>query len=167
MEDAVISLASNYKEIFFGAAFGVGASLIDVSMHSTMARTDLIQELLHPEPAMALYRIFFVAFGVGLGVLLWQRNRRERDYRRLSRALVELRTSIAAPSMLVHTNLQLLLTKHASAAPEAAVTILRSAYEHSVSLQRILSDKSTHEFSPGDPPSGAPSGETSERRPAI
>jgi hypothetical protein len=139
----MISRSSKYKEVLFGAAFGVGASLIDVEMHSTMAHSDFLQELLHPEPAMALYRALFVILGIGLGVLLWQRNRRERDYRRISGALVELRSGVAAPSMLIHTNLQLLLTQHAGAVPDDVMAILRSSYEHSVLLQRFLSDHSS------------------------
>lgn len=134
---------SNYKEIFFGVAFGVGASLIDVAMHSTMTHRGFIQELLHPEAAMALYRGLFITLGVGLGVLLWQRNKREREYRRLSRALADLRSRIAAPSVLIHTNLQLLLTKHAGAVPEDVAVLLRSSYDQSVSLQRVVSDHFT------------------------
>lgn len=134
--------SSNYKEVLFGAAFGVGASLIDVAMHSTMAHRDFMQELVHPEPSMALYRALFIILGTGLGLLLWQRNRRERDYRRLLRVLVELRSGVAAPSMLIHTNLQLLLTRHTEAVPEDVAGILRSSYDQSVFLQRILADYS-------------------------
>ena len=141
VEDAMNSRSSNYKEVLFGAAFGAGASLIDVAMHNTMAHRGFIEELLHPEPAMALYRALFVILGIGLGVVLWQRNRRERDYRHLTRALAELRSCVAAPSVLIHTNLQLLLAKHIDTVPDQVAAILRSAYEHSVSLQRVLSDQ--------------------------
>ena len=118
VEDAMISRSSNYKEVLFGAAFGAGASLIDVAMHNTMGHRGFIEELLHPEPAMALYRALFVTLGIGLGVVLWQRNRRERDYRHLMRALAELRSCVAAPSVLIQTNLQLLLTKHIDTVPD-------------------------------------------------
>ena len=138
--------SSNYKEVFFGAAFGVGASLIDVAMHTTMSHRDFMQELLHPELSMALYRALFIILGTGLGLLLWQRNRRERDYRRLLRSFGELRSGVAAPSMLIHTNLQLLLTRHTEAIPDDVAGILRSAYEHSVFLQRILTDYSMEQF---------------------
>lgn len=134
-----------YKEVLFGAGFGVGASLIDVAMHSSMGHRDFIQELLHPEPSMALYRALFIILGTGLGFLLWQKNRRERDYRRLLRVLDELRSGLAAPSMLIHTNLQLLLTRHGEAVPDNVVGILRSCYEQSVFLQRVLTDYSNEQ----------------------
>jgi hypothetical protein len=82
---------TKYKEIVFGVLFGIGASLIDVAMHATMGGGDWLSELFHPTFVMAAYRILFLLFGIGLGVVLWQRNRSERDFRQLSAAFDALR----------------------------------------------------------------------------
>lgn len=94
---------AKYKEVIFGALFGIGASLIDVAMHATMRSGDFLTELIHPTPVMAVYRILFLAFGVGLGVVLWLRNRSERDFRQMSASFDALRKNIAGPAMLVYT----------------------------------------------------------------
>jgi len=36
---------------------------------------------------MLFYRVVFLLFGLVLGWLLWQKNKRERDFRRLAEAL--------------------------------------------------------------------------------
>jgi hypothetical protein len=133
---------TKYKEIVFGALFGIGASLIDVAMHASMGGGDWLSELFHPTFAMAAYRILFLLLGIGLGVVLWQRNRSERDFRKLSAAFDTLRRNIAAPSMLVHTNLQLLLTRHEVRLSGEVLTVVRSAYENSTILQRVLTSAS-------------------------
>ncbi|MDT8069523.1 MAG: hypothetical protein ROO76_15270 [Terriglobia bacterium] len=129
---------TKYKEVIFGVLFGVGASLIDVAMHTTMRGGDWLAELLHPTLVMAAYRTLFLVFGVGLGILLWQRNRTERDFRRLSAAFDALRRELTAPSMLVHTNLQLLLTRHQDQLSPDATAVIRAAYENSTVIQRVL-----------------------------
>jgi hypothetical protein len=40
-------------------------------------------ELIRPQPVMVAYRIFFIAFGLALGWLLWRKNKVERDFRSL------------------------------------------------------------------------------------
>lgn len=129
---------TKYKEIVFGALFGIGASLIDVAMHATMGGGEWLSELLHPTLVMAAYRILFLLLGIGLGVVLWQRNRSERDFRQLSASFDAFRRNITAPSMLVHTNLQLLLTRHEDRLSEDALTVVRAAYDNSTVLQRVL-----------------------------
>jgi hypothetical protein len=133
---------AKYKEILFGALFGIGASLIDVAMHTSMSGGDWLAELLHPTLVMAAYRALFLVFGLGLGVLLWQRNRSERDFRQLSASFEALRRNLTAPSMLVHTNLQLLLTRHEGQLSAESSAVIRSAYENSTVIQRLLNDAS-------------------------
>lgn len=133
---------TTYKEIVFGVLFGVGASLIDVAMHVSMGHGEWFAELTHPSPIMAVYRVLFLLLGTGLGVLLWQRNRKERDFRQLSASLEGLRRDIAAPSILVHTNLQLLLTGYEGQLPPEASRLLATAYDNSRAIQRALAGTS-------------------------
>lgn len=133
-----MSRRSTYKEIVFGALFGLGASLIDVAMHVSMEGGDWFAELTRPSPVMAFYRVLFLVLGVSLGTLLWQRNRTERDFRKLKELLVTLRRNIAAPSLLVHTNLQLLLTGFEGQFSQEASRLISTAYESSREVQRAL-----------------------------
>jgi hypothetical protein len=137
-----MSRLRTYKEIVFGILFGIGASLIDVAMHATMGDGDWLAELTRPSLVMAVYRTLFLLLGIGLGVLLWQRNRKERDFRQLLASFDILRRGIAAPSMLVHTNLQLLLTSYQSQFPPDASQLISTAYENSRAIQRVLADTS-------------------------
>jgi hypothetical protein len=52
------------KEVFYGLLFGLGASVIDVSMHASMDQQGFWRELIHPQPVKVAYRIFFIAFGL-------------------------------------------------------------------------------------------------------
>lgn len=78
-------MLQRYKEIFYGLLFGLGASVIDVSMHASMEQQGSWTELFRPQPAMAAYRGSFIAFGLVLGWLLWRKNKVERDSRRPAR----------------------------------------------------------------------------------
>ena len=136
----MLRYGTKYKEIIFGALFGVGASLIDVAMHATMKNSDFLTELIHPTHVMAAYRFLFLAFGVGLGVLLWLRNRSERNFRQMSASLDALRRNVTAPAMLVHADLQVLLMQHEDRIPDGALAVIRAAYESSAAVQRVLAD---------------------------
>ncbi len=136
----MLRYGTKYKEIIFGTLFGVGASLIDVAMHATMRSGDFLTELIHPTPVMAAYRFLFLAFGVGLGVLLWLRNRSERGFRQMSASFDALRKNITGPAMLVHADLRFLLMLHEGRIPDDALAVIRAAYENSTVVQRILTD---------------------------
>lgn len=138
----MLRFGGKYKEIVFGTLFGVGASLIDAAMHASMADSDFFTELIHPTLVMAAYRILFLTFGVGLGVVLWLRNRRERAFRDLSLSFEALRRNLIPPSMLVHVNLQTLLMQHGASLSDEALTVARTAYESSTAVQRVLTDAS-------------------------
>jgi hypothetical protein len=132
----------NYKEIGFGVLFGLGASLIDISMHSSMENRPWIDEFIHPSLLMLLYRFMFLLLGITLGVLLWQRNRVERDSRRYAALLGDLRRDLAGPSMILHTNLQLMLTRHQAELTPPLRQIVELSYENSKVVQRVLADAS-------------------------
>ena len=76
-------MLQRYKEIFYGLLFGLGASVIDASMHASMEQQGFWTELFRPQAAMAAYRGSFIAFGLVLGWLLWRKNKVERDFRNL------------------------------------------------------------------------------------
>lgn len=130
-------MLTRYREIFFGLMFGLAAVLIDISMHAGMQGHSFAEELLHPETAMLYYRILFLAFGIVLGFLLWKKNKRERESRDLARAFDELGREIAAPSIIIHTQAQLLLTREHPALPPEAESAVRTIYEQSKRLQSL------------------------------
>lgn len=134
----MLRYGTKYKEILFGTLFGVAASLIDVKMHAGMADSDFLTEFIHPTPMMAAYRVLFLAFGVTLGLLLWLRNRRERAFRDLSSSFNALRRNLAGSSLLVHTNLQVLLMQHSGSLSKDALAAIQIAYENSADVQRVL-----------------------------
>ena len=137
--------ASSHKEILFGVIFGMGAALIDVTMHSSMSNRAWLDEFLQPSLVMLLYRVMFLLLGISLGVLLWQRNRVERDSRRWAARFTDLKKNLAGPSIVVHTNLQLLLTRHHVELPNQLLQIVESTYENSKLVQQVLTNASTIE----------------------
>ena len=138
----MLRFGTKYKEVIFGALFGVGASLIDVAMHVTMRGSDFLSELIHPTAVMAAYRILFLVSGIGLGILLWLKNRSERDFRQLSASFDAFRRNVTAPATLVHADLQVLLVEHGNRVPDDALAVIREAYESSNAVQRALTTSS-------------------------
>lgn len=124
-----------YREIFYGLLFGLGACAIDIVMHSRMADRDLSTELFQPELAMLFYRGLFIVFGLTVGLLLWQRSKREREFRVLADTLERFHHDIVSPAVLMHAKLQLLLTRdefHLS--PEVGEAV-RFLYDRSQQIQ--------------------------------
>jgi hypothetical protein len=58
----------------------VGAAIIESVMDARAVGLGLWDELIQ-HPGMLLYRTLFVLLGLVLGWLLWQKNKRERDFR--------------------------------------------------------------------------------------
>jgi len=96
-------MLQRYKEVFYGLLFGLGASVIDVFMHASMEQQGFWMELIHPQPIMVAYRVFFIAFGLALGWLLWRKNKVERDFRSLAETVEQFRRGISGPAVLIHT----------------------------------------------------------------
>ena len=134
-------MLQRYKEIFYGLLFGLGASAIDVSMHASMEQQGFWTELLRPQPAMAAYRGSFIAFGLMLGWLLWRKNKVERDFRSLLETVEQFRRGISAPALLIHTKLQLLLTRGDFHLPPEAEEMVRFAYEKSREIGALAEEK--------------------------
>lgn len=129
-----------YREVLYGVAFGLGACGIDIVMHAQMTNRSLLEELFQPSADMLIYRVLFLALGVGIGMLLWQKNKREREARQLAGLLQTLRHEAGGPVTIIHANAQLLLTRHEAALPLEAGTVLRSIYEQSKKLQTLISE---------------------------
>ena len=126
-----------YKEIVYGLLFGVGAAVIDTMMHAQMTDRSFWVEFVRPQPAMIFYRVLFLVFGLVLGWLLWQKNKHERDFRQVAETLERFHRELCAPALLMHTRLQVLLTKqdfHLSREVEEAI---RFAYERSQEIQAL------------------------------
>jgi len=134
-------MLQRYKEIFYGLLFGLGASVIDVSMHASMEKQGFWTELLRPDLAMVAYRASFIAFGLALGWLLWRKNKVERDFRSLLATVEQFRREISAPALLIHTKLQVLLTRGDLHLPLEAEEMVRYAYERSREIGALAEGK--------------------------
>jgi hypothetical protein len=129
-----------YKEIVYGFFFGLGAGIIDTLMDARMEGQGLQDELaLHP--VRILYRIVFVLFGLALGWLLWQKNKREREFRDLAELLDRFHHEYGRQALLMHAKLQVLLTREDLHLSHEAAELVGFVYEGSRELQRLVNDK--------------------------
>jgi hypothetical protein len=80
-------------------------------------------------------------FGLALGWLLWQKNKREREFRDLSETLKRFHQEYEGPALLMHSKLQILLTrKDLHLSPEAE-ELVRFVYQKSQDLQALVRNK--------------------------
>lgn len=134
-------MLQKYKEIFYGILFGLGACTIDTIMHARMENTSFWIEMLQPQPAMIFYRVLFILFGVALGWLLWQKNKRERDFRYLAETVEKFHRDLCAPVLLMHTKLQVLLTRQDLQLSSETEDVVRFAYERSREIQVLAKER--------------------------
>lgn len=134
-------MLQRYKEIFYGLILGLGASVIDLVMHAQMEGRSLWTELIHPQPMMVLYRLLFFAFGISLGWSLWQKNKRERDFRKLAGILERFQREIVSPAFLIHGKLQVLMMREDFQLPPQAVEIIRFIYEQSQTIETAAKER--------------------------
>ncbi len=134
-------MLQRYKEILYGVLFGVGAVLIDTVMHSRMEGRSVWIEFVQPDPAMISYRVLFLLLGLALGWLLWQKNRRERDFRHLVEAFERFHRDLGAPALLMHTRLQVLLTRQDFQLSGEVEEAVRFVYEKSQEIQALTRAK--------------------------
>jgi hypothetical protein len=125
-----------YKEIFFGIAIGIGAALIDIGMDAAAEGYTYSAELI-AHPSMMFYRGIFVVLGAGLGWLLWQRNRREREFRRLNDKLHQLQQDYGRLGLLLSSKLQTVLTRDDLRLSEEARRSVQEAYQLCHQLQEF------------------------------
>jgi hypothetical protein len=129
-----------YREIVVGILFGLGACLIDIVMHARMMDRTFWAEALQPRPEMLFYRGLFLAFGFTAGLLLWQKSRRERDFRCLADSVQRFHRELVSPVVLIHAKLQLLLTREDFHLSPEAEAVVRSIYEKSQQIQSLAKE---------------------------
>lgn len=129
-------MLQRYKEVYFGLLLGLGAWVIDVAMHAHMEGRSIWAELVRPDLATLLYRSLFVVFGLALGWSLWQNSKREREFRSLFEIVSRFHAEIVNPAFLIHTKVEVLLTRDDFRLPPEAVSVIRYVYEQS---QKIVS----------------------------
>lgn len=134
-------MLQKYKEVFYGLLFGLGAGIIDADMHARMEHGSFWTELVEPQPAMIFYRVLFILFGLALGWLLWQRNKRERDFRTLTETVARFHREIGGPALLMHTKLQVLLTREDLHLSREAEEVIRFVYERSLEIQAMAKER--------------------------
>src|SRR5580704_2995429 len=129
-----------YKEIIFGLAFGIGAVILDTAMDAIAAGNSLAAGGAEP-PGMMVYRAVFIVFGLALGWVLWQRNRRERAYRQRAETLRKMQEELAKQTLLLRATLQNLLIRDDLHLSGAASQLMQEAYQEAQELQKIAEQK--------------------------
>ena len=129
-----------YKEIFYGIIFGLGAVIIDTAMDAHMEGHTFWTEVGQHRP-MFFYRALFLLYGLILGWLLWQKSERERYFRHLTEALKQFHQEYGRHALIMHSKVQVLLTRedlHLSKETEALVQLV---YQGVQELQRLIKEK--------------------------
>lgn len=129
-------MLQNYKEIFFGLAFGIGAVLIDTFMDALADGNSLVDEVTE-HPAMLLYRAVFIVLGLGLGWLLWKNNQRERRYRQFAQTLRTIQQELEKQVLLFRSTLQNLLIRDDVRLSDEASQMVQHAYQQTTELQKL------------------------------
>lgn len=132
-------MLTTYKEIVYGAVFGFIALLLDTAMDAKAEAQGFFSEIT-THPAMMLYRLLFIAFGMFIGWLLWRNNQREREVRSMMDTLRHFHQEYEARAVVLHTSLQTLLTKDLHLPPETE-GLIRNAYEKSRDLQSLAKQR--------------------------
>jgi len=133
-------MLQKYKEILYGVAFGVGAAIMDTAMDAHIQGHSVWVEIIQ-HPPMLFYRSMFVFFGLALGWLLWQKNKRERDFRHLTLTLERFHRECGTNVLLLHTKLQVLLTRNDLRLSHEAEELVQFAYQRSQELQTLMKEK--------------------------
>jgi hypothetical protein len=133
-------MLQKYKEIVYGIFFGFGAAIIDTMMDAR-AEAHSFQDEIIQRPIMLLYRILFVFFGLALGWLLWQKNKRERDVRDLAETVKRFQQEYGKHALLLHANLQVLLTREDLNLSRETGELIGFVYQSSQELQKLAKEK--------------------------
>ena len=132
-------MLNDYKEIIYGVIFGIAAAMLDTALDARGERQSLAGEI-GGHPVMMIYRVLFVLLGFFIGWLLWRNNQRERQFRSLVEQIRRFYQAYEAQALVLHTNLQLLLTRNLGLPPEDEA-LLRSTYEKSRDLQASVKER--------------------------
>src|SRR5262249_27574734 len=126
----------HYKEIFYGLIFGLGAACIDTFVDASTEH----KAFWDFGAGMLLYRGLFILFGFLLGWLLWRTNQSERESRSLIAGMQKLQSEIGPPTVIIHAQTQLLLTKPGAPLPPELEVIVRSIHDQSLKLQILAKE---------------------------
>jgi hypothetical protein len=74
---------------------------------------------------------------LALGWVLWQRNRREREYRQMAETLSGIQHECETQALLLRSTLQNLLIRNDVHLSDAASQLVQEAYQRAQELQRI------------------------------
>ncbi|MFL6439092.1 MAG: hypothetical protein ACJ71Q_16055 [Terriglobales bacterium] len=132
-------MLSSYREIVYGVALGVAAAVFDTILDAKAESQSFAGEITS-HPAMMLYRALFVLFGFLIGWLVWRNRKREHDLHRLMEEMRRFHHEYEARAVVLHTNLQLLLSKAMNLSPDGEA-LLRSTYEKSRELQVLAKER--------------------------
>jgi hypothetical protein len=132
-------MLTNYKEIVYGAVIGFIGLLLDTVMDAKAAGHGFLAEI-GTHPGMMFYRLLFIVFGMFIGWLLWRNNQRERKVRSMMDSLRHFHQEYEAQAVVLHTTLQVLLTKDLHLPPETE-NLIRNAYEKSRDLQSLAKQR--------------------------
>ena len=131
-----------FKEIWYGAFFGIGAVLIDAEMHSSMANRSRSQELGVIGEVMLFYRILFLGFGLFAGWLMWRSNRREREFRALQNRFHHFQSQLSALATVTYSRLQFALSRvETDTLPKELSDALQAAHEDLRRLKAIVDEQ--------------------------
>jgi hypothetical protein len=133
-------MLQKYKEMLYGGIFGFGVSIIDTVMDARIEGLSFLDEMVQHR-SMMIYRSVFILLGLALGWLLWQKNKREREFRDLSEILKRFRQEYEGPALLMHTKLQTLLTRKDLHLLAEAEELVRFVYQKSQDLQALVRDE--------------------------
>jgi len=133
-------MLQKYKEMLYGGIFGFGVSIIDTVMDARIEGLSFLDEMVQHR-SMMIYRSVFILLGLALGWLLWQKNKREREFRDLSEILKRFRQEYEGPALLMHTKLQTPLTRKDLHLPAEAEELVRFVYQKSQELQALVGNR--------------------------
>lgn len=128
-----------FKEIWYGAFFGIGTILIDANMHSRMSDRSFVDELTELRGEMVFYRLLFLSFGLALGWLLWRNNRREREFRELQDRFARFQHQLSPLLTVTYSRLQMALTHPESTVLSSEISKhLQTAHEDIRRLKTMI-----------------------------
>ena len=133
-------MLNKYKEIFYGLVVGFGAAILDTAMDARMEGQSFWSEFAR-HPPMLFYRMLFVVFGLALGWLIWTKNKRERDFRMLAETLKRFHQDYGRNALLMHTKLQVLLTREDLHLSREAEELVGFVYQESQKLQTLVKER--------------------------
>ncbi len=129
------------QQIFYGLLLGLGAWFIDVVMHARIEDRGFWEELFRFEAKTFFYRLMFVAFGLLIGWSLWQKSKREREFRRLADVLARFHREIVDPAFLIYAKCELLLGRDDFRLSTEAREVIRFIHEKAYGIESLAKER--------------------------